>query len=220
MAAGSGSRTPARWRPSGVRGWIGHQFARYPAQAFPKRMMSRFRTPSSVVAAEPALTPRLEGAIENVATGLLTEANQKPNVVDGDESQGQHVLNHKEMAQVAARVGRACFAVTAWVERLDRSFQRRTLYINPSGRKPGGTVAAVARWRHTVEQVHTPCDPLHQIGWKSDSHKITRDLPRKLRTEVLQDAVHDGLGLAYRETANGNAGPRTAFQRPFEGTHA
>ena len=79
---------------------------------------------------------------------------------------------------------------------------------------------AVPRRGDAVEQVHAARDPLEQIGGKADTHKITGRLAGQGGLEQLQHAVHHRLGLADREPADGDAGPRSARQGALERAQA
>ena len=74
-------------------------------------------------------------------------------------------------------------------------------------------MTAVPGGGNTVEQIDAPGDSLQQIGGKSDSHKITRDLwrqasaPRCSRMRCIT-----GFGLSYREASDGDPGPGAVLQ--------
>ena len=70
-----------------------------------------------MVAAEPLAAPVVERAGQDMAPGLLAQPDQEADVVQRDQPEPQHVLDHEQMAQVAARVGAAGLAVAFRIER-------------------------------------------------------------------------------------------------------
>jgi hypothetical protein len=153
---------------------------------------------------------------DQVTAGLLTEPHQESDVVDRDQAETEHVLYHKQMPQISSCVGRTSFAVAGRIERLGGTFERRAPHVDAPAGQPGGAVTPVARGRDAIEQIDAPRDPFEQVGRKTDSHKITGDLPRQPGPEKLQNAVHYRLRLAYGETTNRDAGPGTPLERALQ----
>src|SRR5512146_3521688 len=128
---------------------------------------------SSLVAVEPSPAPALERPVEDAAARLLAQPDEEADVVNRDQPEREHILDHEEMAEVAARERRAGLAIARRVERLLRALERRALHVHPAGRQPGGAVAPVARGGHAVKQIHAPRDSVEQSRGKPDPHKIT-----------------------------------------------
>ena len=160
---------------------------------------------------EPVAAPCLEGPINNSCACLFTETNEKSHVVERDEPQTEHVLDHEQVTQVAPRIRGTRLAVALGIERLDRPFESRAPHIDSARRQPSGAVTTIPRGSHAVEQVDAAGDALQQIRGESDTHKITGHFRGKDGTEILQHAVHDLFRLANREPADGNAGPGAAL---------
>src|SRR5437762_2977286 len=70
-------------------------------------------------------------------------------------------------------------------------------------------VAAAARGRHAVEQIDAALDCRHEIGRKSDAHKITGECGRQPLLQDLHGCVHLVLRLPDGESTDGDARPRT-----------
>src|SRR5688500_4398684 len=66
-------------------------------------------------------------------------------------------------------------------------------------------IARVAGRQHTVEHVYSQRDGMDNICRRADSHQVARPFGRQLRGSMLEYALHVGLGLAYRQPANGIA---------------
>src|SRR5215210_5019438 len=116
------------------------------------------------------------------------------------------------MPEIPAWIGGAGLAITTGIQWIEGSFHRGALHVDPSTRKPGSAMTAVPGGGNTVKEIDAPGDSLQQIGGKSDSHKIMRDLWRQPRRQMLEDAVHHRFRLSYREASDGDPGPGALLQ--------
>ena len=60
-------------------------------------------------------------------------------------------------------------------------------------------MSAVPARIYTIEEIHASVYGFQNINWRTDSHKVSRLLLRKLRHHCIQDTVHFFVGLAYRQ---------------------
>src|SRR5262249_41403308 len=144
---------------------------------------------ASVMSLEPFAAPSLECPVHDVRARLLAEPDEKADVVQRDQPQAEHVLDHEQMPEVAARIRGARLAVALGVERLDRAFESGPPHVDPAGGQPSGPVAAVPGSGDAVEQVNATRDALQQIGGEADTHKITGHFRGKGGAEIFEDAV-------------------------------
>src|SRR6476661_2175929 len=109
---------------------------------------------------EPFPPPVIEGAVEDAGPGLLAEPHQKPHVVDRDQAQPEHVLDHEQMPEVTPRDRGTGLAVALRIERLGGPLERGAPYVDSAGGQPRRTVPPVPGGGDAVEEIYSARDPL------------------------------------------------------------
>src|SRR5688572_2696587 len=123
-------------------------------------------------------------------------------VVPGIEPRAENFVHLLKMVQIRAAEVTAGVASTRFIERpqvvpvagvpeLDRAMARE----DPA-------VARVAGGQHAIEHIDACGDRFDDILGRADTHQVTRFIGRKPRSDVREHALHVGLGLTDRQSAD------------------
>ena len=146
--------------------------------------------------------------------------------MQGEQSEAQHFLGNKQMADVGAIVVRTAGARTPFNQGAPVGAKGAASHLHGAVGGEGGPMTPHARGHHAIEEIDTSTHAFHQVVGKADPHEVARNGAWKLWIADLQGGVHVWLRLADGESTHRDAVPLAALQdagdgRPAEfGVHA
>src|SRR5690349_3696243 len=123
-----------------------------------------------VVTLEPRFTPAVECAAEESGARLPHQRHEEMYIVQGEEAEPEHLVGEKQVADVCAAETCAARTVALLVDGAPVRAELRALDVETSVARERGAVAAHARRRDAIEQIHAAADALDKILRKSDTH--------------------------------------------------
>src|SRR6186713_798130 len=128
-------------------------------------------------------------------------------IVQRKQAQSQYLVRDVQVAQVGPRKTPARSAIARLVHGTAIGPELRALDVEPAGTGERGSIAAHARRRDAVEEVHSPPDAFDQVLREPDAHEVPWTVSGQLGVQQVEHRVHVRLAFADGKAADGDAVP-------------
>ncbi|KAF1007167.1 MAG: hypothetical protein GAK32_02340 [Pseudomonas fluorescens] len=126
-------------------------------------------------------------------------------IVDGIQHATQHFPALVQMVQISPGEVLAGVAIAGGIQRRIIMAMERVTDLQHACIDEQMPIAGITGWHHAIEHVHTAANTLYEIFRFANAHKVTRFVSGHQARQVIQHLDHFMLGLAHRQTADGQA---------------